>query len=252
MSFWIVAKSRESPGARPQIVDPSTGAMRYESRMPRTWDPSAVEPGAALERLIDGNRRFVANKRRRILVSPADVADAQQPFAVILGCSDARVPAEIVFDQGVGDLFVIRVAGHVVNPSQIGSVEFAVSQFGTRLVLVLGHTRCGAVSATLRTLVEGETPESRHIAAITDRIAPNIAPLLAVADPAERLERAVIANVRAAMDHLCHGSRALDELTQNGRLQVRGAVYQIATGKVEFLDGGCTHDSDPASPTSTP
>ena len=224
--------------------------MRYESRMPRTWDPTAVEPATGLERLVEGNRRFVAGKRRRILVSPADVADAQQPFAVIIGCSDARVPAEIVFDQGVGDLFVIRVAGHVVNPSQIGSVEYAVSQFGTRLVLVLGHTRCGAVTATLRTLVEGETPESRHIEAITDRIAPNIAPLLSVVDPAERLERAVVANVRAAMDHLCHGSRELDELTQNGRLQVRGAVYHLEDGKVEFLEGGCTQTRDPAQPLS--
>lgn len=184
------------------------------------------------------------------MVSPADVADAQQPFAVILGCSDARVPAEIVFDQGVGDLFVIRVAGHVVNPSQIGSVEYAVSQFGTRLVVVLGHSRCGAVDATLRRLVEGETPESRHIAAITDRIAPNIAPLLSVIDPAQRMEQAVVANVRASIDHLCHGSPQLDELTQTGRLHVRGAVYQLATGKVELLDGGRTLSGDPAQPLS--
>jgi carbonic anhydrase len=226
--------------------------MRYETPMPRTWDPSAIDPETALLRLTEGNRRFVAGKRRKILVTPADVADAQQPFAVILGCSDARVPVETVFDQGVGDLFVIRVAGHVVNPSQIGSVEYAVSQFGTRLVVVLGHTRCGAVTATLRTLVEGETPESRHIAAITDRIAPNIAPLLSVIDPVERLEQAVVANVRASMNHLCHGSQALDELTQNGRLQVRGAVYQLETGRVEFLDGGCTHDGQQASTTPAP
>ena len=226
--------------------------MRYETPMPRTWDPNAIEPETALERLNEGNRRFVAGKRRKILVTPADVADAQQPFAVILGCSDARVPVETVFDQGVGDLFVIRVAGHVVNPSQIGSVEYAVSQFGTRLVVVLGHTRCGAVTATLRTLVEGETPESRHIAAITDRIAPNIAPLLSVIDPVARLEQAVTANVRAAMNHLCHGSRALDELTRSGRVQVRGAVYQVSTGKVEFLEGGCAHDDHPASTTPAP
>ena len=226
--------------------------MRYETPMPRTWDPSAIDPETALVRLTEGNRRFVAGKRRKILVTPADVADAQQPFAVILGCSDARVPVETVFDQGVGDLFVIRVAGHVVNPSQIGSVEYAVSQFGTRLVVVLGHTRCGAVTATLRTLVEGETPESRHIAAITDRIAPNIAPLLSIVDPVARLDQAVVANVRASMNHLCHGSKTLDDLTQSGRLEVRGAVYKLETGKVEFLDGSCTHDGHPASSNPAP
>lgn len=222
--------------------------MRYETPMPRTWDPNSVDPATALERLIAGNRRFVAGKRRKILVTPADVADApQQPFAVVVGCSDSRVPIETVLDQGVGDLFVIRVAGHVVNPSQIGSVEFAVSQFGTRLVLVLGHTRCGAVSATLRRLVEGETSESRHITAITDRIAPNIAPLISVIDPVARLEQAVVANVRASMNHLCHGSQQLDELTQNGRVQVRGAVYHLETGKIEVLDGDCSHDGHPAA-----
>ncbi|HEX4460097.1 MAG TPA: carbonic anhydrase [Polyangia bacterium] len=216
--------------------------------MPRTWDPSAIDPETGLARLIEGNRRFVAGKRRKILVTPADVSEAQQPFACIVGCSDSRVPVETVLDQGVGDLFVIRVAGHVINPSQIGSVEFAVSQFGTRLVLVLGHTRCGAVTATLRTLIEGETPESRHIAAITDRIAPNITPLLSVADPAKRLEQAVVANVRASMSHLCHGSQSLDELTRSGRVQVRGAVYHLDTGMVEILDGDCT---DTGHPTAT-
>jgi carbonic anhydrase len=204
--------------------------------MPRTWDPNTPAPDVALQRLVDGNRRFVAGHRQHPLVSPADLADGQQPFAVVLGCSDSRVPAEIVFDQGVGDLFVIRVAGHVVNPSQIGSVEFAVSQFGVRLVLVLGHTRCGAVTATLRSLLERETSESNHIAAITERIAPNVSALLDEPDPAVRLERAVLANVRASMHQLCNGSPALDELTRAGRLLVRGAVYQLETGLVDFLD----------------
>jgi carbonic anhydrase len=204
--------------------------------MPRTWDPTTPDPATALGRLADGNRRFVAGQRQHPLASPAELAKGQQPFAVVLGCSDSRVPAEIVFDQGLGDLFVIRVAGHVVNPSQIGSVEFAVSQFGVRLVLVLGHTLCGAVSATLRTLVERETPESRHIAAITERIAPNISALVDLPDPAERLERAVVANVRASMHQLCHGSPTLDELTRSGRLRVCGAVYRLETGVVDFLD----------------
>jgi carbonic anhydrase len=208
--------------------------------MPRTWDPTTLDPDAALRRLSDGNRRFCAGQRQHPLTPPAELADLQQPFAVILGCSDARVPAEIVFDQDVGDLFVIRVVGHVVNPSQIGSVEFAVSQFGARLVIVLGHTRCGGVTATLRTLVEKETPESKHIAAITQRIAPNIAHLVEQEkDPQRRLDLAVVANVRASMDQLCHGSPTLDELTRAGRVEVRGAVYHLETGVVDFLDGKC-------------
>lgn len=204
--------------------------------MPRTWDPHAIDPATALQQLVEGNRRFVRGERRHPLVSPAELATDQSPFAVVLGCSDSRVPSEIVFDQGVGDLFVIRVIGHVVTSAEIGSVEFAVSQFGVRLVLVVGHTRCGAVTATLRSLVEGETPESRHIASVTEKIAPYVAPLVKLPDANARLAQAVVANVRGSIEQLRHGSALLDELTQSGRVEVRGAVYQLESGVVELLD----------------
>src|SRR5262249_8676874 len=118
--------------------------------------PEMPHPGQALDRLRDGNRRFASNQPASVFLSSrarrAELVAGQRPFAIVLGCSDSRVPAELVFDQGLGDLFVIRVAGNIVAPSQIGSVEFAVSRFGTPLVVVLGHSQCGAVTATLEEL----------------------------------------------------------------------------------------------------
>src|SRR5919106_431952 len=141
-----------------------------------------IPAAEALKRLQEGNRRFVANIHGANgfpgQARPADVATGQQPFAIVLGCSDSRVPAEIVFDQGLGDLFVIRVAGNVVAPSQIGSVEFAAERFGTRLVVVLGHSHCGAVLATLQALASGPTAASHHVMFIVDRIRPAVEPLL--------------------------------------------------------------------------
>src|SRR6202165_6320671 len=131
----------------------------------------------ALERLREGNLRFAANVRgsdafvshtRRV-----ELAAGQQPFAIILGCSDSRVPAEIIFDQGLGDLFVIRVAGNIVAPSQVGSVEFAAERFDTPLVVVLGHSRCGAVLATLEELTRPRENQSRNLRSIVDRIRPS-------------------------------------------------------------------------------
>src|SRR5687768_991800 len=134
----------------------------------------------ALERLREGNRRFVSDARRSLPFSSRDrrneLAEGQEPFAIILGCSDSRVPAEIVFDQGLGDLFVIRVAGNIVAPSQIGSVEFAASRFGTRLVLVLGHSRCGVILATLDELQQATENRSRNLRSIVDRIRPSVEP----------------------------------------------------------------------------
>src|ERR671911_2640897 len=130
----------------------------------------------ALERLREGNARFASNMASSgALLSHtqrAALAGGQQPFAIILGCSDSRVPAEIVFDQGLGDLFVIRVAGNIVAPSQVGSVEFAAEKFGTRLVVVLGHTYCGAVAATLEELQRPSETQSRNLRSIVDRIRP--------------------------------------------------------------------------------
>ncbi|HZD06127.1 MAG TPA: carbonic anhydrase, partial [Longimicrobiales bacterium] len=159
---------------------------------------------------------------------------------VVLGCSDSRVPAEIVFDQGLGDLFVIRVAGHVVAPSLVGSVEFAADRFGTRLVVVLGHSRCGAVLATLDELERPGGSRSPNLASIVDRVRPSVETLLATELREDRdalVREAVRANIRASADHLRHGSRVLEELIQRDGLVVVGAEYSLETGVVEFFDG---------------
>ncbi len=203
-----------------------------------------MDPLRALERLREGNRRFVSGElSSEALVSPARrsqlVAD-QRPFAIVLGCSDSRVPAEIVFDQGLGDLFVIRVAGNVVAPSQIGSVEFAAEWFGTRLVVVLGHSRCGAVVATLEELRNQSRHPSRNLRSIVDRVRPAVEPLVeaSAGEATEALvQRAVRANVRAAANQLRHGSQVLEQLVQNDGLLIVGADYSLDTGVVDFFDG---------------
>ena len=164
----------------------------------------------------------------------------QAPFAIVLGCSDSRVPAELVFDQGLGDLFVIRVAGNIVAPSQVGSVEFAVSRYRTRLVVVMGHSRCGAVIATLETLLDGEGPGSRNIASIVDRVKPAVRGLLDTElrhDREALLKASVRANVRASASHLRHGSAIIESLILNDGLLVVGAEYSLETGMVDFFDG---------------
>ena len=201
-----------------------------------------IQAREALERLRAGNLRFVDEVRRRAPTGQArrlDVAAGQEPFAIILGCSDSRVPAEIVFDQGLGDLFVIRVAGNIVAPSQIGSVEFAAERFGTRLVVVLGHSRCGAVQATLEQLARPWQEQSRNLRSIVDRIRPAIEGLLATElhrNPEVLAEQAVRANIRASVSHLRHGSELLEQLIQREGLLVVGAEYDLATGVVGFLD----------------
>jgi carbonic anhydrase len=197
----------------------------------------------ALERLREGNQRFVANVRgaEAILsqLRRAEMVFDQHPFAIVLGCSDSRVPAEIVFDQGLGDLFVIRVAGNVVAPSQIGSVEFAAERFGTRLVVVLGHSHCGAVQATLQALAKGPAAASHHVMSIVDRIQPALEPLLGTElarDPETLLRAAVRANVRAAAGHLRHGSELLERLVSKEGLVIVGAEYDLRSGVVDFFD----------------
>lgn len=203
-----------------------------------------IDAADALQRLIEGNRRFVAGLRSLDTLlthtKRAELAAGQQPFAIILGCSDSRVPAEIVFDQGLGDLFVIRVAGNIVAPSQVGSVEFAATQYGTRLVVVLGHSQCGAVTATLEDLRQPSPEKSRNIRSIVDRIRPSVEGLLATElqhDTNALLRQAIRANVRAAADHLRHGSALLENLIANDGLRVVGAEYSLETGAVEFFDG---------------
>ena len=198
----------------------------------------------ALERLREGNRRFVYEVRRGdTRMSQArrtELAAGQEPFAIVLGCSDSRVPAEIVFDRGLGDLFVIRVAGNIVAPSQVGSVEFAAERYHTRLVVVLGHSQCGAILATLEELQQPTANQSRNLRSIVDRVRPSVEGLLATRlkdDPDALVREAVRANVRASVDHLRHGSDVLEQLIQNEGLVVVGAEYSLETGVVEFFDG---------------
>ncbi len=197
----------------------------------------------ALQRLREGNRRFATDTGgRREMSSQAQreaIAREQKPFAIILGCSDSRVPAEIVFDQGLGDLFVIRVAGNIVAPSQIGSVEYAAEQTGARLVVVLGHSTCGAVIATLEQLEQPIDARSPNLSASVDRIKPAVAELLdsdARHDPESLVRRAVRANVHMSVDHLRHGSKILEQLIERDGLVVVGAEYSLDTGLVEFFD----------------
>ncbi len=200
----------------------------------------------ALQRLRDGNHRFVSE------TSPSHVftgqtrrnelaTGGQAPFAVILGCSDSRVPVEIVFDQGLGDLFVIRVAGNIVAPSQIGSIEFAAERFGTRLVVVLGHSQCGAIQATLEALQQPDKSHgSGHLYSIVDRVRPSVEGLLTTGlqhDPETLLHYAVRANIHASADHLRHGSPLIEQLIQSDGLLVVGAEYSLETGEVDFFDG---------------
>jgi carbonic anhydrase len=194
----------------------------------------------ALIRLREGNRRFVKAQGLANHGHRASLAAGQEPFAIVLGCSDSRVPAELVFDLGFGDLFVIRVAGNIVAPSQVGSVEFAAARFGTPLVVVMGHTQCGAITATLEELTGQATSQSRNLRSIVDRVRPSVESVMAVRgdlDPAALIHEAVRANVRVSTDHLRHGSEILERLIRDGRLAVVGAEYSLETGTVDFFDG---------------
>ena len=203
---------------------------------------SALE---ALDRLREGNARFVSDSLKSEAAvgrfRRQEVATRQDPFAIILGCSDSRVPGEIIFDQGLGDLFVIRVAGNIVASSQIGSIEFAAERFGTRLVVVLGHSYCGAVGATLEELGRPSEAQSRNLRSIVDRIRPAIEPLLeagaANLPPAELMTLAVRANIRASVNQLRNSSQILEQLVQKDRLLVVGAEYSLDTGDVDFFEG---------------
>jgi carbonic anhydrase len=203
-----------------------------------------ISASEGLERLREGNRRFVSGVRSSDPLTGHtrrnELANGQEPFAIILGCSDSRVPAEIVFDQGLGDLFVIRVAGNIVAPSQVGSVEFAAARFGTRLVVVLGHSSCGAITATLEELARPGSEQSRNLRSIVDRVRPSVESLLAtdLAQDHEALVRAAVrANIRVSANHLRHGSDLLEQLIQTDGLLVVGAEYSLETGMVDFFDG---------------
>ena len=197
-----------------------------------------IDSREAIQRLRDGNQRFLhlAPEGR----TPWDRVSAtdRQPFAAILCCSDARAPAELVFDAGLGDLFVIRVAGNIVAPSQVGSIEFALDLYAVPLVVVMGHTRCGAIAAAARHLTTGEPPATDSVLRITSRIRPIIEPVLAAQGLADPLRAAMRANVLASVEQLSHGSRLVEELVQAGKLQVVGAEYELESGLVRFLEHG--------------
>lgn len=203
-----------------------------------------ISASEALQRLKEGNKRFVSgventNASARQL-QRQECVDDQTPFATILGCSDSRVPAEIVFDQGLGDLFVIRVAGNIVAPSQIGSVEFAAEMFKTPLVVVLGHSKCGAVKATLDELEHPSDTHSSNVLSIVNRIRGTVEPLFMTElrdKPDQLLEASIRANIFAATNHLRHGSQKLEQLIQKDELCIVGAEYSLQTGEVKFLDG---------------
>ncbi len=201
---------------------------------------SAVD---ALQRLRDGNRRFVSDEVSAEIQASREhhpgAAQAQSPFAIILACSDSRVPTELIFDLGIGDLFVIRVAGNIVATSQIGSIEFAAKQFGTRLVVVLGHSNCGAIIATLQELALKESHRSPNLRAIVDCVRPALEPVLS--EDSDMDDEAVIsscvrANVFASIERLQTGSLILEQLIDAGNLHIVGAEYSIETGIVEFFD----------------
>jgi carbonic anhydrase len=205
---------------------------------------SMIPAREALQRLREGNRRFVDDTRSsESLISPgrrAELTAGQEPFAAILGCSDSRVPVEIIFDQGLGDLFVIRVAGNIVAPSQIGSVEFVAERFKTRLVVVLGHSRCGVIQATLEQLTGPTERRSRNVHSIVNRVRPAVEGLLETGlrhDYDALVHHAVRANVRASANQLRHGSQVIEQMIQTEGMLVVGAEYSLETGLVEFFDG---------------
>ncbi len=198
----------------------------------------------ALDRLREGNRRFASGTCRRDShlshSQRVEMAKGQKPFAIILGCSDSRVPTEIIFDQGLGDLFVIRVAGNIVAPSQVDSVEFAATRFGARLIVVLGHSQCGAVQATLEELRQPTASKLHNPRSIVARIRPAVEALLETEpkhDPDALVTHAIRANVSASVNHLRHGSALVEQLIKSDGLLVVGAEYSVETGVVEFFDG---------------
>ena len=202
--------------------------------------PDNVPHAVALTRLREGNARFVKGEERPAALAPQaqreSLIKGQSPFAIILSCADSRAPAELLFDQGLGDLFVVRVAGNVVAPSIVGSIEFAAATFGTQLVVVMGHTRCGAVKATIDAVAQGARAPTENIHDIVDRISPSVHELAKHLNGDELLKAVTRANVRASASHLRHASRVLEQFIAQGKVHVVGAEYSLETGVVDFFD----------------
>ena len=205
--------------------------------------PTSIHPDAALRLLREGNRRFIAGTSLGIEDVEGDdrldaFSDRQEPFAAVLGCSDSRVPVEMVFGQGPGRLFVVRVAGNVVAPTQLGSLEFAVVELGVRLIVVLGHSKCGAVAATLGGSASGDSHQTGHFGAITKRISRAVFASPEAEDDARQpeWEEAVALNVLQSCEDLRVESPILAELLRSGALRVVGAVYDVESRRVELVD----------------
>ena len=191
-----------------------------------------MDPDSALSRLLEGNRRFLdaaPSHPHQDVSRRALLAGGQEPFAIILCCSDSRVPPEVVFDQGLGDLFVVRVAGNVADEIGLASIEYAAEHLGVRLVMVLGHERCGAVTAAVK---GGQLPG--HLPALMDALRPAVAAARPVRG--DLVEGAIIANVELTAEQLRASRPILAELVDRGELLVVGARYDLDTGLVEFLD----------------
>jgi carbonic anhydrase len=195
----------------------------------------ATTPAAALARLIEGNARYVANQplERDFSAGRAARAQGQAPFAAILGCADSRVAPELAFDQSPGDLFVVRVAGNFVTTEGLASLEFGAAVLGVKLILVLGHSHCGAVNATVKALQEGDCLPG-HIVELVDAMQPGVAPALR-AHSLDIEHEATIANVRHNVERLRTAAPILSDLVKAHELRVEGGVYDLATGVVTLL-----------------
>ena len=207
------------------------GATLAQSSTTPVAKPQPVSPDGALKRLIEGNQRFIDGKRQnpnqsRLRLQETSVA--QYPFASILGCADSRVPAEIVFDQGLGDLFVVRVAGNVASPTVIGSLEFASAVLGSQLIVVLGHARCGAVSAA----VKGD-PLPGRIGVVVEEIKPAVERVRLKTGDLE--QNSITANVQYQAEKLAESSTILAGLIKQGKLRIVGGQYDLATGKMSLV-----------------
>lgn len=193
--------------------------------------PQPVSPDAAIKRLVEGNQRFVEGKRlnpNQSRLRLQETAVGQYPFAAILGCSDSRVPAEIVFDQGLGDLFVVRLAGNIAALEAIGSLEFATAVLGAQTIVVLGHARCGAVSAAIK----GD-PLPGRIGIFVEDIKPAVESIRKKTGNIE--ENAIIANVQYQVARLTESSTILANLIKEGKLKIVGGHYDLAKGKITLL-----------------
>ncbi|AKG20828.1 carbonic anhydrase [Calothrix sp. 336/3] len=201
------------------------------AKTPENKKPEPVSPDAALKKLAEGNKRFIEGKRlnpNQSKLRLQETSVAQYPFAAVLGCADSRVPAELVFDQGLGDLFVVRVAGNVASQTAIGSLEFATAVLGAQLIIVLGHARCGAVSAAIK----GD-PLPGRIGVFVEEIKPAVERVRFKTGSIE--ENSIIANVQYQVEKLSESSTILGGLMKAGKLKIVGGRYDLASGKVTML-----------------